>query len=475
MAVTLASDFGSYRRIFIASAPLVLSQSGLMLMHLTDRLLVSWYSTDAIAAIGPASMLFYALAAVFLGMAGYTTTFVAQYVGAGRFRRVGAAVWQGIYLALAGGILLALVSLASGPVFRHIGHAPAIVEMEITFFSIMCWGAPLFLLSATLAGFFSGRHDNVVIAAAQILGLIANALFAYVLIFGHWGMPRLGVTGAAMATVISQGVIVLVLAVVYFSRANREKFGTLADWPIDLSLLSRLLKYGLPAGSRFFLELIVWLLFLIFMGRVGEAELAATNIAQGLNGIAFFPTIGIGIAISAMVGQAQGANRSDLAERCVWRGLAVAEVWMLLCVAVFLAIPHTLVDVFHEHGDGAASFEEVLRAGVTILRFVALYCVFDAFNIILLGSLQGAGDTRWTLAASTVMHIGFLAGLVVLDHFHTGVMGMWGFVSAFVFTYATVWLFRFRSGKWKTMRVIEHMPAELETSQTKMQEEADHG
>ena len=204
------------------------------------------------------------------------------------------------------------------------------------------------------------------------------------------------------------------------------------------------------------------------MGRVGKAELAATNIAQGLNGIAFFPTIGIGIAISAMVGQAQGASRSDLAERCVWRGLAVAEVWMLLCVAVFLAIPHTLVNVFHEHGEGSASFEEVLRAGIIILRFVALYCLFDAFNIILLGSLQGAGDTRWTLAASTVMHIGFLGGLAVLDHFHAGVMGMWGFVSAFVFTYATVWFFRFRGGKWKTMRVIEHMPAELELSQTTM-------
>lgn len=462
MPETLAPNFGSYRHILVTSVPLVLSQSGLMLMHLTDRLLASWYSTDAIAAIGPASMLFYALAAVFLGVAGYTAAFVAQYVGAGRSRRVGAAVWQGIYLALAGGLLIALASLAAGTVFRHIGHAPAIVEMEITFFSIMCWGAPLFLLAASLTGFFSGRNDNAVLAAAQILGLIANALFAYALIFGRWGVPGLGVAGAAIATVIGQGVIVLVLGVVMFSRKNRQRFGTLADWPLDPSLLGRLLTFGLPAGVRLFLEVAVWLLFLLFMGRVGKAELAATNIAQGLNGIAFFPVIGVGIAISAMVGQAQGAGRPDLAERCVWRGLAVAEVWMLVCVVIFLAAPHALLEAFHERGAGAAEFDGVLRAGMVILRFVALYCVMDAFNVIFLGSLQGAGDTRWTLAASAVMHAVFLAGLIALDHFHAGVLGMWGFVSLFVCTYATVWLFRFRGGKWKSMRVIEHVPAELE-------------
>jgi multidrug resistance protein, MATE family len=452
----------SYGGIIKLALPLILSMSSVMLMQFTDALFLSWYSADAIAAVVPAAMAAFLLSSALTSTAGYTSTFVAQYVGANRPGRVAAAVWQGIYFSVLSGIVLALVSLGAGPLFTWVGHAKAIQGMEVCFFSIMCWGGFFFVAATALSGFFSGLGKTSMVMAVNIAGLLTNVVLDYVMIFGKIGFPRLGVAGAALATVASQALIALVFALLFLRRANRSRWATWSSRAFDRPLFFRLIRFGFPGGMRFSLEMAGWTVFVFFVGRIGPIELAATNIAWRINGIAFFPVIGLSQAIAILVGNAQGSMRPDLSAKVAWRGTVLSQAWMIAMAVVFLVFPKQLFGIFA--GSDPATISQFASLGPLLLRFVALYCLVDALNYVFIAVLVAAGDTRWTFFASIALNALFVAGLVAADVLYKTLIAEWVVATAFVMVQAVIWFARFLQGKWKTLRVIEPAVEELEVA-----------
>ena len=445
----------SFYAILMLTGPLVLSSTGLMLMHLYDAMLLSRYSKQAIAVVGSASMAAYVMISFFIGITAYTATFVAQYMGARRPERVGPAVWQGIYVALAAGVLIAIDgTLVAPPLFHWVNHGAALELLEQRYFRIMCYGATFSLIGAALSGFFSGRGDNRTLMVVQIGGFVINAILSYCAIFGRLGLPELGACGAATATACAQGCVTLMLAIIFLSPKHRANYQTWTSRAFDWELLKRMSYYGAFNGLRAVTELLAWTLFLCFVGRLGEDVMAITNIVWRLNGIAFFPLIGLSTAIATLVGHAQGRQDSRRAEVVTWRGVIMAECWMLFAASLFVLLPRQLLSVFMG-GEGAADLAPMIETGATLLRFVALYCLLDGLNIVFMGALQGAGDTRWTLIASFILHVIFLTSLFVIDKYYQNLFTFWTAATTFVMLQAGVWVLRFRTGKWKAMRVIE--------------------
>ncbi len=457
------AKFASIRHILLLAGPLILSHMSFMFMNLVDGLFLSRYSESAIAAIGPAGLMFWLFIGIFIGLCGYTGTFVAQYVGAQRPQRAGAAVWQGMYLAVASGVMIAILTPITGPVFTWAGHAPVVAELERTYFQIMCWGASLFLLSSALSGFFAGRNDNVTLMVVHLTGGAINAVLDYVLIFGYWGFPEMGMAGAAWATVSAHGFIVLAFFLLFLQRRHQRAFGTWVDRPLDLSLMWRLCRFGLPSGIRLVIEILAWTVFLMILGRGDPTALAASNIVWRLNGVAFFPIIGLSVAVAMLVGQAQGADRPDQSERVMWKGLWVSQIWMTSIAALLVIMPETLVAPFlNAERLSPDAYDQLMALCVVLLRFVALYCLLDGVNIILIAALQGAGDTRWTMITSVVVHLLYAVALLLIDWLDGDVYAFWTSATVFVMSIAVLWVFRVRSGKWKPMRVIEQTPIEVE-------------
>jgi len=453
---TSGPDRGSYREVLQLAGPLILSSTGLMIMQFVDALFLSWYSTDAVAAVVPATMAAHLVYSLFAGVAGYAATFVAQYTGAGRPERAAAAVWQGIYFALTTGVLVFMAGWLADFIFAFVGHEERLRAMEATCFSITCWCMPVSLVGAALGGFFSGRGDTRTLMVAQITGFVLNGVLDYFMIFGYAGFPEMGIAGAAWATGIAQACSTLILTVVFLLPEYRKTFGTWQARTFDGELFVRLMRFGFPSGFRWVVECLAWTFFLFFIGRQGAEAMAISSIAWRINGIAFFPLLGLAQAISILVGQAQGAGRPDLAARSTWRGLVLAESWMLLGAVAFVLFPKPLIALFH--GEGSVSpeqFERMLDDGVVLLRFVALYCVLDALNFVFLSALQGAGDTRWTFAVGAVVNITFLLALVWLDRIGAGLHTFWLAATVCVMLQGLVWLARFHAGRWKAMRVIE--------------------
>lgn len=433
--------------------------TGVLLMQLCDGLFLSWYSADAIAAVGPASMAALILSSIVMGAAGYTSTLTAHYYGAGQNGRIGPAVWQGIYFALASGCIGAALAPLGRAGFDWVGHAAAVREYEKTYFSIICYGMPVSLLATALSGFFSGRGSNVTLMAIQLTGLGLNVALDYALIWGRWGLPGMGVAGAAWATVAAQCIVSILLAGRFLRARHRHRYATWSGRAYNADMMRRLIRFGLPGGLRFSTEVAAWTVFLVFVGRIGTLELASTTIAWRVNGAAFFPIIGLSEAIRTLVGQAQGRHDPAASVRITVQGLLIAEAWMLATAALFVIIPRPLYALFETAGgEGSAAFATVAEVGVVLLRFVAVYCLLDGLNVVLVGMLQAAGDTRWTMWVSLLAHGLFLLALVVCDGLRLGLYAEWTVATVFVLAVALVWLRRFSAGGWRHIRVIE--PAE---------------
>ena len=445
----------TYRRILVLAAPLILSSTGMMIMQVIDAIFLARYSKEALAASVTAGLAGFSACALFIGVAGYTSVFVAQYIGAGRPERVGTSVWQGIWFSFAAGLAVALVGLSGTWLFRHAGHAVTVWPLEAAYFRILCFGGVFSILACALSGFFSGRGDNLTLGLVQLAGLAVNALASWVLIFGRWGFSERGAAGAAVGTVIGQAVVCFGLGIMLLLPRSGRSLGT---WNarLEWTLLRRLMRYGVPAGVRMVIEVTGWTLFTSFIGRLGAEPQAATGLVFRINALAFFPLFGIGMAISTLVGQGQGMHRPDLGQKATWRGLLVAQIWMFCCVALFVLLPRPLLAVFHERGGpDAAAWARTLELGVVLLRFVAAYCLVDAVNVVVVSALQGAGDTQWTLVASSLLYAVFLAVLWSLQQRAAGIYALWTTATLFVLVLSVVMLVRFHSGRWKTMTVVE--------------------
>jgi MATE family multidrug resistance protein len=439
---------------------LILSNSFLTLQITVDRALLSKSSSEAVAAAMPAALLYWTPLTLLQNISNYATTFVAQYTGAGRPHRVGPAVWQALYFSLAAGLgFLALLPLA-GPVVALGGHSARVQELELIYFRCLAFAALPALIVAAANSFFAGRGDSWTVLVNDAAGLTVNTILAYGLIFGRLGLPAWGIAGAGWATVIGSSTSAVVALAQLFRPRFRKAYCTLSGWRIDADLFRRLLRYGVPNGLQWMLDALAFTVFLFLVGRMGDVELAATNIAFAINMLALVPMLGIGQAVSILVGQSLGRDRPDLAERTTWVGFGMAWTYITSVAALYVLIPGAFVYLFRneEAQTGAA----VALLVPVLLRYVAVYSLCDSMNIVFSFALRGAGDTRFVTAVALALSW----PLMVVPawacwYYGWGLYWAWGFASAYIIAVGIVFLLRFRAGKWKTMRVIERAPPPL--------------
>jgi MATE family multidrug resistance protein len=446
---------GGARELLRLAWPLILSNSLWTLQIFIDRIFLAHAGSDSLGAGMASAILFYTVLLLFQNTANYATAFVAQYVGAGRPREVGPIVWQALYFAaLSGAALLLLIPLA-GPLVALGGHEPPLRALETTYLRFLALSAPPMLVVAAACSFFAGRGDSRTVLMVNGVGLGVNALSAWVLILGHWGLPAWGIAGAGAATAMGTGASSVLALVLLFRRRYRAEFATVAGWPPDLALFRRLLRFGLPNGIFACLDALAWACFILLVGRLGPTDLAATTVGVTLNTVAILPLLGIGQAVEVLVGQRLGADEPDLAERSTWTGLRLASVIAVSVALAFVLAPDLLVAPFQGPGH-RTGWEEIRSRVAVLLRFVAVFAAFDAANLVLSFALRGAGDTRFV----TRVALALPWPVLVLPTWAAwycgwGLYWAWGFASVYIMLLAAVYLVRFRRGRWRQMRVIE--------------------
>jgi len=447
---------GGYRELLGIALPLILSTSAWSIQHFIDRMFLTWYSTAAIAAAMPSGILNFMTMTLFIGTASYINTFVAQYFGAKQSKKIGPIVWQGSYIAIFGGIVHLLLIPFAKPIFGFFNHAPEIQSLEVIYFQILCLGAYPAIASSAFSSFFSGRGKPWPLMWINFIATLTNIIFDYLLIFGHCGFPEMGISGAAIATVMSACVSFIIYLIIIMRPEFCTQFCPSSRRKFDLHLLQRLIQFGLPNGIQFFLDIAGFTAFLMLMGQLGRDSLAATNIAFNINNLAFMPMIGFGIAVSVMVGQYLGEDQPALAQKSVYSGFYITIIYMSLMAILYLTHPDLFIKPFTA-GSSGNEMEFIRKTVVILLKFVALYSIFDTLNIIFAAAIKGAGDTRfvmWMISCLSVMVL-IVPTYLALIVWKKGIFVGWAIITVYIISLGTIFLLRFLGGKWKNMRVIE--------------------
>ncbi len=446
---------GGSRELLALALPLVVSQSFMTVQLFMDTILLSRHDPLEMAASLPAAIWYWLPFGFLQVTAGYVSTFVAQYTGAGRPHRVGPAVWQGIYFAVFAGLaFLAFLPLVPGIIALG-GHTEALQTLEAAYLRCLCFAALPMLVMAAANGFFSGRGQTWTVLGIEAAGTAVNLALALVLVFGRMGFPALGIVGAGWATVAGSWASALLAVALLFLPRYRGPFHTLAGWRFERDLFARLMKYGGPAGVQVFLDILVFTVFVQVVGRLGEAETGATTLAARLNMLAFLPMMGMGQAVSILVGQRLGADQPDLAERSAYTGLRWIFGYMCIIAAMYVLIPDVLVGIFASEHD-AARFGQIRTLVPSILVCVAIYSVADSVNVAFSFALRGAGDTRFVslLTFALAWPIMVIPTAIAVGR-GASVYWPWVFATGYIIAMSVCFMFRFRSGRWKSMRVIE--------------------
>lgn len=451
---------GSMRELLHVAFPLVISAGSLSLMNVVDRAFLAKLSVDALAASMPAAMLGWTTLSIPFGIAGYTNAFVAQYEGAGRKERVAVTIWQGLFIALIGGLLLFPFLWLSPQIFAWMGHTPEVQELEVAYFALVCPAGLPMLLSTVLSSFFTARKRTAVVMWVNVGISLLNGVLDYFFIFGWGEFEGWGIRGAALATLLSACAGTIAYALLMIRETRGLDYNFAASLRIDRDLLARMIRFGLPNGVQMVLDVGAFTLFVALIGRLGTHEQAATNLAFTLNSLAFIPMIGMGTAVLTLVGHRVGEGQPEKASQTVWKAFALSGGYMAVFAAIYLSLPDVILSPFL-HGSEAAEYQQIRPVVVVLLRFVALYTFFDAMAIVFGSAVRGAGDTWFALIFT--MGAGWL--IMVLPTAWVTRQGgslysCWVAVTTMVIVLGIGFLLRFLQGKWKSMQVIEVDPLE---------------
>ncbi len=446
---------GSYAEFLQIALPLIVSAGSLAFMNVVDRAFLTILSVDAIAASMPAAMLNWTIMSLPIGIAGYTNAFISQYEGARNKERVASTVWQGLFVSVIGGILLFPFYVFSSQLFALMQHSQEVQRLESQYFSILLFaGIPMFM-STVFTSFFAARNQTSIVMWVNLFTALVNAVLDYGLIFGQYGLPEMGIRGAAIATVLAQILACILFAFFAWQATSRDGYPMRSTFKIDKELIQRMMRYGFPHGVQMLLDVGAFTAFLVLVGRLGREEQAATNLAFTLNSLAFIPLFGFGTAVMTIVGRRVGEGRAKLAKTTVWKAFYLSGGYMLVYSAIYLGWPDTVLSIFML-GNDSADYETIKPITIHLLKFVAIYSFFDAMSITFGSAIRGAGDTRFSLIFTVVG--GWT--LMVLPTLWITLNGRnlyecWIACTIFICVLGIGFLFRFLQGKWQYMKVIE--------------------
>lgn len=446
------------RELLRLSLPMVVSQGAFAVMVFTDRLFMSYLGPEHIAAALGGGVASFCAFALFIGVISYGNALVAQYYGSGQLQRCPRVVAQGMLLAVGSAPFLLLATLLGSRAFEMLGHDPAQVPLERVYFQVLMTGSLFTLVKAALAAYFAGIGRTRVVMIADLLSTALNVLLSWILVFGKFGAPALGIAGAGLGTVLATLAAIGILLTFYFSREHRLRFGVAGSWQYDRGIMRRYLRLGLPSGVESFMNIATFNLFLLLFQAYGVVEGAAMAIVFNWDMLSFIPMVGLNIGVMSLIGRFVGARDLARASDVIAAGLALALCYSGTLALVFLTQRTGLVGVFD---NGTADFTAILELGSRMMLGLATYTMADAVVLVCGGALRGAGDTRWIMVTSISVHCLMLLVqyFVIIVYRLDAIVSWWVFV-AMLITLAAMYLARLLGGTWRQPERLARVLAE---------------
>jgi multidrug resistance protein, MATE family len=417
--------------------PIVIAMLSYTAMDVADTLFVGWVGKTELAAVGLATMAIFLLNSLFMGTLHGTKVVSSQATGADKPHEAIMSGWTGAALAVPFGLLVAALSLLGGAIFAVMGGPAPVQALAGDYFGIRALGAVFLYVMVAFCDYFQGTGDTRTPMKINLVANAANIALDPLLIFGLGPIPAMGVSGAALATIIAQSLGMLLAAIWFVSRVGPPRKPA-------LKLVKKVMSLGFPMGVRAMVGIGAFTVFTAFLARMGEDQLAAHQIVIKIMSISFLPGWGLSETATILTGQYVGARRFEAAQRAFRSSLIVAMALMGTCALAFFLLGEHLVGLFN-------SDPAVIELGTTLLLVAAGLQLFDAVAMVATGALNGVGDTKFTMWTGVVcswlvlVPAAYLFGVVL----EGGAVGAWLGLTLEIVVVAAITLWRFVRNGWR--------------------------
>jgi MATE family multidrug resistance protein len=409
--------------------PMILTNLGQTAMTTTDVALMGRLGPDVLAAGTLGTSIYFSPMIFGMGMIIATSPMIATALGRNRHsvRDVRRTVRQGLWLALLAVIpLWLLLWFGAEPMLLALGQEPHLAALAADYVRAVQWSALPFYWYLVLRSFVSALERPGWALAIVGITVLFNGLADYVLMFGKFGFPALGIVGAGIATTLASTMMFVGLALVLVTERRFRRYRLFGRfWRADWQRLAGLARLGLPIGGILVFEVAVFNAAAFLMGLIDAASLAAHAIALQIASVSFMVPMGLGQAATVRVGRAHGAGDRAGVARAGWTAFVLGVGFMALMALVMVAVPHLLIAAFVDIDDPANRI--VVETAVTFLAFAALFQVVDGAQAVASGMLRGLHDTSWPMVFAAIGYwgVGMPLSALLAFRFGLGGSGVW--------------------------------------------------
>ena len=451
---SMGHEKGGIREMLDIAVPMVVSQASYTIMTFTDRVFLSRLGPEYMNAATGGGITAFMMMTFFLGLTGYVTALAAQYFGAGEKEKCSLTMTQAVLISFAAYPVIFLCRPFAHWLFDVMGIGRGQLGPQKLYFNILLSASIIPLLRVSFSSFFSGIGKTKVVMISGLTAMTVNVGMNYVLIFGKFGVPAMGIRGAAYGTIIGGASGLLVLLWGYLKKDNAGMFKISKSIRFDWEIMRTLIRFGYPAGVEFFLNLLAFDLIVMIFHSAGPVSATAATIVFNWDMVSFVPLIGVQVGVTSLVGRYMGAKRPDIAEKATMSGFKMGMVYSAFIFILFAGFPAELAGVFRPHaGDGF--FSAALPATIFMIRLASLYVLAEAVFVVFIGALRGAGDTFWAMLISVSLHWVLVPVLyVMLKILDIELKAAWITVVGLFLLFSVFVYLRYKSGKWRKISII---------------------
>ncbi|MDK3018081.1 MATE family efflux transporter [Pseudodonghicola flavimaris] len=415
---------GHARALLALGLPLVGGHLAQFAIGLTDSVMLGWYGVEALAAVTLAAGYFFVLFLTGAGFGWAVMPMVAAAVAEGDEVSARRATRMGLWLSLLFAAIAMPLLWWAEPILRSMGQAAEVSADAAHYLRISGWGLFPALLVVVLKSYLAALERTQVVLWITVLAAVINAGANYLLIFGHGGLPALGIRGAALASLVTQAISLLAVWV-YVLRALPEQELFRRFWRPDWEMFAQVFRLGVPIGLTSLSEVTLFTASSLMMGWLGTVPLAAHGIALQLSSATFMVHMGLSNAATVRAGNAYGRGDRAHMARGAAVVVAISLALALLASALFLLWPEGLIALFLDPHDPQRA--EILAIGVGLLAAAALFQLVDGGQVVALGLLHGVQDTSMpmVIAALSYWAVGLPASYLLGFTFGMGGIGIW--------------------------------------------------
>lgn len=437
------------RTVLRLAYPVVLGSLSYTLLSVIDTAMLGRLGAVPLAASGVAGVLFFAVVFPLSSVSVGVQTLASRRFGEERFTACGQILHTGLIAALVLGVPLAALSPWIARIAAPaLSNDPAVVALGRSYLQYRLIGAGFMFANWVFGAFYAAigrtRHQMV----ASMIATLANIGLDYVLIFGRFGAPAMGIVGAAVASTVAMAIGSAYYIAVTMQSGIRHRFATFRREHLSAMWARPMIRLSLPIVGQRILSHGSWFVFFLVVARIGTVELAASNVIRSVYSLTIMIAAGLGTASAALVGHRMGARDPDTAERLAWESTRLAAYSMGLLGLLFLVIPGWVFRIYT--GDPA-----VIEAGLLPLRILGLVQAFAGITLVLSSSLQGSGNTRFVLVAELAVCSTLYLPVVYFFGLRTplGLVGAWMGEYFYWIALAVIMSVKFAQGTWKKTQV----------------------